>query len=177
MKRDIRELFKNEEFPKKKLPNFHEEEFLGKLEKLNKKEKSKPFVQIFKIAASIVLMLSVGYYFLSTESAVKQEDQPTLFVQVKQIEKEYLKNIREEWNDFLALTTDRNLIEKYKEKLLKLDTNYGKVSKQFEEKPNNINILESLINNLQLRLELLKDIKEHLKELNQKNTSNETIYL
>jgi len=177
MKRDIRELFKNEEFPKKKLPNFHEEEFLGKLEKLNKKEKSKPFVQIFKIAASIVLILSVGYYFLSTESAVKQEDQPTLFVQVKQIEKEYLRNIKTEWDTFVQLTTDHNLIEKYKQKLLNLDINYREASKQFTENHNDINILQSLINNLQLRLELLKDIKEHLKELNQKNTSNETIYL
>ena len=49
MKRDIRELFKNDAYPKKKLPSSHEEEFLGKLEKLNKKGKSKPFLQFFKI--------------------------------------------------------------------------------------------------------------------------------
>jgi len=177
MKRDIREIFKDEELPRKKLPSFHEVEFLQKLEILNKKQEPKPFFKTWKIAASIILMFSVGYYFLSTYTEVKQENQPTLLVQVKQIEKEYLKNIKTEWNTFVKLTTDKNLIEKYKEKLLNLDINYKEVSVQFEENPNNINILESLINNLQNRLQLLKNIKEHLKELNQKNTSNETIYL
>ncbi len=177
MKRDIRELFKDEEFPKKKLPAFHEEEFLEKLEKLHKKEQPKFIVQFFKIAASIVLMLSVGYYFLSTETAVNEEDKPTLFVKIQHIEKEYLKNIETEWNTFVTLTTDRNLVEKYKEKLRRLDMNYRELSKQFAENINDINMLESLINNLQLRLQLIKDIKEHLKELNQKHTSNETIYI
>ena len=38
MKRDIRELFKNDPYPKKKLPDYHEGEFLGKLEKLTKEK-------------------------------------------------------------------------------------------------------------------------------------------
>ncbi len=173
MKRDIRELFKNDAYPKKKLPNFHEGEFLGKLERFNKKKKSKPFFQTLKIAASIVLIFSVGYYLLD----LKTENNSTLFAQVKQIEKEYLQNIDTEWNTFVKLTADKKLIKKYKEKLMNLDINYKEVSVRFEENPNNINILESLINNLQNRLQLLKNIKEHLKELNQKNTSNETIYL
>lgn len=177
MKRDIRELFKDEEFPKKKLPSSHEEEFLGKLDKLAKKEKPKPYLQFFKIAGSIVLMLSVGYYFLSTKTAVKLEDQSTLFVQVKQIEMEYLNNIHKEWNDFVALTNDKNLVENYREKLSALDISYKETTKQFKLSPNNISVLEKLIKNLQTRLQYLKDIQDHIKNLNQNNISYETITL
>lgn len=177
MKRDIREFFKDEEFPKKKLPNFHEGEFLGKLEKLNKKEKPKPFLHFFKIAASIVLMLSVSYYFLQTKTEIKKENQPTLFVQVKQIEKEYLNNIHKEWNEFVALTNDKNLVANYKEKLTALDIRYKETIKQFNLSPNNISVLEKLIKNLQTRLQYLKDIQDHIKNLNQNNISYETITL
>ena len=173
MKRDIREIFNTDEFPKKKLPDFHEDEFLKKLETLNKKKKLKSVSKIWKVAVSIVFIFSVGYYFLDT----KTETDSTLVTEIKQIEKEYLQNIETEWNTFVKLTSDKKLIEKYKEKLLNLDMSYLEVSEQFKKNPNNINILESLINNLQNRLQLIKDIKEHLKELNQKNTSNETIYL
>lgn len=177
MKRDIRELFKNDAYPKKKLPNFHEAEFLGKLEKFTKKEKPKPFLQILKIAASIVLMLSVGYYFLNAKTEIKEENHPTLYVQVKQIEKEYLNNIHKEWNDFVALTNDKNLVENYKEKLSALDISYKETTKQFKLSPNNISVLEKLIKNLQTRLQYLKDIQDHIKNLNQNNISYETITL
>jgi hypothetical protein len=172
MKRDIREIFRKNELPKKKLPDFHKDEFLGKLEKFNKKEKPKSF---FKIVVSIALILSVGYYFLNSETEIKQENQPTLLVQVKQIEKEYLNNINKEWNNFVKLTDDKNLIKKYKEKLSALDIGYKEISKQFKIESNNISVLEKLIKNLQTRLQFLKDIQNHIKILNQKNISYETI--
>jgi hypothetical protein len=177
MKRDIREIFKNEQLPKKKLLSFHEDEFLGKLNKSTKKEQPKPFFQVFKIAASIVLMLSVGYYFLNTGAEIKRDNQSTILVQVQQIEEEYLNNINEEWHGFIKVANDTVLVKKYKQKLKESEINYILITKKFKENPNSINILESLINNLQRRLQLVKDIKEHIKELNQKNTSNETIYL
>ena len=173
MKRDIRKIFNTDEFPKKKLPDFHEDEFLKKLETLNKMKKPKPTFKIWKVAVSIALVFSVGYYLLD----VKTETDSTFITKIEQVEKEYLQNIEAEWYTFVKLTSDKKLIEKYKEKLLTLDMNYQEISKQFKEYPKNINILESLISNLQNRLQLIKDIKEHLKELNQKNTSNETIYL
>jgi hypothetical protein len=168
MKQDIREIFKNEALQKKKLPNFHEDEFLGKLEKTSKK---KPISHIWKIAVSIALLFSVGYYFLNTKVKIE----PTLFVQVKQIEKEYLQNIKTEWKNFVALTDDENLIKKYKEKLSALDVGYKEITKQFNKAPNNIFVLEKLIKNLQTRLQFLKDIQSHIKILNQKNISYETI--
>jgi hypothetical protein len=175
MKRDIREIFKKEALQKKKLPNFHEDEFLRKLKEQNKNEKPQSSFLILKVAVSIALIISVGYIFLKSE--IKADSQPKLLVQVKKIEKEYLNQINIEWKNFVKLTKDENLIQKYKEKLFSLNEDYKSITKQLEKDAYNVFVLENLIKNLQRRLELIKDIKEHLKELNKKMTSNETIYL
>lgn len=175
MKQDIREIFKKETLQKKKLPIFHEDEFLGKLKAHHKKEKPKSSFRIFKIAVSIALVISVGYYFLRPEIII--DSQSASLVQVRKIEKEYLNQINKEWKSFVKLTKDKNLIQKYEEKLFNLNEDYKDISKQFEKDTNNVFVLENLIKNLQRRLQLLKDIQNHIKELNQKNTSYETIYL
>lgn len=173
MKQDIRGLFRRQEFPKKKLPESHEEEFLEKLKKTkNKNTKKKKRVSFFKIAAVVLILFSIGVYFQK-----KNNQDATLEAQIEQIEKEYLKNIDKEWKAFINVTDDQNLIQKYKGKLQELDNSYKEISKQYKKNANNISILEGLIENLQRRLQLLKNIKEHVKELHQNNTSNETIYL
>ena len=100
-----------------------------------------------------------------------------LEIQFEGIENEYLININKEWNAFIEVANDTILIRKYKEKLKDSNTDYKKITTQLKELPNNINVLESLIDNLQRRLQLIRDIKEHINELNQKKTSNETIYI
>ena len=178
MKQDIREIFKNDELPKKKLPGLHKEEFLEKLEKFNIKEKkNRSNFKVWKLAMSIAILLSVGYYFFSTSTEIKIDKQATILMQVQQIEIEYLQNIKTEWENFVKLTDDKNLIKKYKEKLSALDIDYKEITKQFKIAPNNISVLEKLISNLQTRLRLLKNIKEHIQELNQKNISYETIII
>lgn len=175
MKQDIREIFKKDTVQKKKLPDLHEEEFLEKLEKLNKKEKPRISFRTLKIVASIALIISVGYYFSKTE--IKTDSRSTLLVKVKKIEQEYLSQINKEWKSFVKLTKDENLIQKYEEKLFNLNEDYKEITKQFEKGTNNIFVLEKLIENLQRRLQLLKGIQNHIKELDQEKTSHETIYL
>jgi len=177
MEHDIRNLFDKNELPKKELPKFHREEFI---EKLNQSEEKKPKRKSFlflKIASSIALIISLGYYYLENTSETEIIAKTQIQLQVEKVEKEYLINIDKEWKNFVEVTNDTILIKKYEEKLKEFDLDYNKISFQFKENPNNINVLESLIYNLQRRLQLIKDIKEHVKELNQKNTSNETIYL
>lgn len=173
MKQDIRDLFNGDKFPKKKLPTSHEEEFLKKLKKgKNKRLQKSKMLPFLRVAAFVVLLFSVGIYFQ------KEKGQKTaLESQIEQIEKEYLKDIDKEWKAFIKITDDQNLIKRYKEKLQELDDSYKEISEQYSKDSNDISAIESLIENLQRRLQLLKDIKEHIIELNQKNKSNETIYL
>jgi len=176
MERDIRDLFKDEGFDIE-LPKNHKEEFKEKLEFQNNKKRifKKPLV--FKIASAIIILFSISFYFFLDKNSKIESNENNLQAQVKAIEKEYLTQIDSEWQQFLAISNDSILIKKYEKKLKNFDKEYLQITNQLKEAPNSINILEALIINLQRRLELIKDVKEHIKELNQKNTSNETIYL
>jgi hypothetical protein len=173
MEHDIRDLFKNETNTKKKIPKNNREEFITKLAVLNPKKRTKKLA-ILKIAASILLLFSCIYLYQKENLKVEKS---AFEIQVEKIEKDYINNIDKEWKGFLAIAKDTVLIQKYEVKLKESDTEYSRITKQLKKNPNNVNILESLIENLQRRLQLIKDIKEHMKELNQKNKSNETIYL
>ena len=168
MKRDIRELFNKEDDIKHELSPNHREEFLSKL---NAEESSKSN-KIFwlKIAAVFVVALSVGYFVLNREEA---EEISPLVAQIEAVEAEYLDNIHAEWINFVAATNDENLVKRYEQKLTDLDNDYQEISEAFKSDTNNILVVELLIANLQTRLELLKDIQEHINILNQKNEQNE----
>ncbi|MET2986409.1 hypothetical protein [Aureibaculum conchae] len=177
MKRDIRELFRGEDLDSKKLPPNHRIEFTEKL-KFSKTEKPKKGnLGIFlKFAASFVLIIAAGYYIMNQKSSKIKGPTP-LELQVQQIEQDYLREIDNEWQNFVKIAYDQKLIDRYKEKLNNLDNNYKEISKSFNESPNNITVLEGLIGNLQTRLQLLKNIQNHIKILNEKQRTNETIIL
>ena len=178
MERDIRNLFEGDEHSNIELPKNHREDFVTKLQHQHKKKQGFQKTVLLKIAVAIVLIFSVAIYvFVDDQSSLENKEESTFQAQIKAIEKEYLENINSEWQQFVAISNDSILIKKYRVKLKNFDNEYRKITTQLQKTPNNINILESLINNLQRRLELVKNIKEHIKELNQKNTSNETIYL
>ena len=173
MERNIRDLFKNDDESNLEIPENHRAEFLEKLTKQNSKNKGFSKRKIVSIVASVVILVSFSIYFFQVNDAKKLPFQ----VQVAEIEKEYLSSIDKEWQKFIEVAKDSILVKKYEQKLNDFDTEYQKITKQLKQTPNNIYVLESLIENLQRRLELIKNIKEHIKELNQKQTSNETIYL
>ncbi|WP_405563721.1 hypothetical protein [Polaribacter sp. Asnod6-C07] len=175
MEHDIRDLFQENDDFKKDLPKSHREDFIKKLNKNNTPKPKWKFGTTYKIAASVALILSLMYFF-----SIKTDDidnTNSFENQFSKIEKDYLKNIDKEWKQFKKITTDTLLIRKYEEKLNNFNDDYKKITNQLKEFPNDINLLESLITNLQRRLQLIKEINEHIKELNPKNTSNETIYI
>lgn len=166
MKRDIRDLFKNEEEQRiKELPSNYRSEFLGRL-KQQHKPKQKPYAWL-SIAAVLLIALTIGFSYLNSES----EDQQTapILAQIESIEAEYLADIETEWRSFIAIAEDEVLVERFRKKLKELDTDYKDISVQFKTDTNNILVIEALVDNLQTRLQILKDIQAHIKILNQKN--------
>ncbi|MFK8059911.1 MAG: hypothetical protein AB8B78_07455 [Polaribacter sp.] len=174
MEHDIRDLFNKNEETHIEISKNHRIEFLQKLAHQHKKKSGFQSKNIYKIGAFIAIILVCIVYYFNSNHLV---DKTPLQIQVAEIEKEYLNNIDKEWNSFIKVANDSVLVNKYKIKMRDFDKDYQKITFELQENPNSINVLEALINNLQRRLELIKNIKEHLKELNQKNTSNETIYL
>lgn len=177
MEHDIRNLFNINQFEKKKLPDFHKAEFTKRLENASAKKNKNTFFSKTKIAVFFLLMIfGVSIYFTFSEEE-EQIKESLIFVEIEKIEKEYVANIDIEWQKFIKITNDTILINKYQQKLQNSNKDYKKLTLTFKESPNNIMVLETLIHNLQKRLQLLKDIQEHINELNQKNATNETIYL
>ena len=174
MERDIRDLFFKDDVDNKEIPKNHREDFMKKLEEHQPKKEPKKSYTFLKIVASFLLIISCVLIYNNT---IATPQKSAVELQMQAIEKDYLVNIDKEWNSFKKIATDTILIRKYEEKLKESKVDYQKITKQLKELPNNINVLQSLIDNLQRRLQLIKDIKEHINELNQKNTSNETIYI
>lgn len=163
MKQDIRNLFKAED-DLKTLPKNHRIEFLEKLEKQSKKKATFPWL---KIAAVLLIALTIGFsLFYNKPEEVKVSP---IVAQIEAIEVEYFANIKAEWESFIAITDDDILVERFKNKLEDLDKDYQEISAQFKKDSNNILVIESLIENLQTRLQILKDIQKHIKILNQNN--------
>ena len=167
MQRDIRDLFKEDE-RLKTLPESHRTEFLGKL-KTSKEKKRNPFIWL-KIAAVLVIGLMIGYAVINRDS---EKNVSPMIAQIEAVEAEYLRDIQEEWQNFVAITDDKVLVERFKKRLDELDKDYQEISQQFKNDSNNIEVVETLVENLQTRLQILKDIQEHIKILNQKSEHHE----
>ena len=118
MERDIRNLFNENEYSKIEISKNHRIEFLQKLTHHNKKQHSFQIRNIFKIAASLVIILVCAVYYFNSNN---QDEKISLQIQVAEIEKEYLINIEKEWESFKAVAEDSILVHKYKLKMLDFD--------------------------------------------------------
>lgn len=167
MKQDIRELFGMEE-DLKTLPDNHRAEFLDKLNQ-QKQSKNKRYTWIRAVAV-VVVALTIGFALYPIQPT---ENISPFIAQVEAVEAEYLEEIKTEWQNFVAIADDEVLVERFRKKLDELDADYKNISIQFRANPNNIEIVELLIDNLQTRSQILKNIQEHIKILNQNNEQYE----
>ena len=170
MKQDIRTLF-TEEDDLKPLPKNHRSEFADKLKKQSK-PKQNPYAWL-SAAAILIMALTIGFNVMEMESKPELNHVSPIIAQVEAVEAEYLKDIETEWQSFIAIADDAVLVERFRKKLKDLDTDYQDISVQFKDDSNNILVIEALVENLQTRLQILKDIQKHINILNQKNERNE----
>lgn len=178
MKQDIRNLFRDEDVEsvdvsRKQLPDNHRQEFYDQLKASRPRRTSKINTSyLIKVAALITVFLALTITMFTTMDSTPNQivETSSMETQIEAIEKEYLASIDQEWKRFLVVANDEKLVERYKEKLDDLDTDYKEISLQFKADNTNILVIEALVDNLKTRLQLLKDIQEHINVLNQKRT-------
>lgn len=170
MKQDIRNLF-NEEDDLKTLPKHHRTAFAEKLKKQSR-SKQNPYAWL-SAAAILIIALTIGFNVIEKETKPEANQPPPIIAQVEAVEAEYLANIETEWQSFIAIADDAVLVERFRKKLDELDADYQVISLQFKEDSNNILVIEALVENLQTRLQILKDIQKHINILNQNNEQYE----
>ena len=189
MEQDLREMFNKEKREQKfTINNGHEERFLEKLQQSLPEDK-KPNRAWMKVAASIIVILSVGvgYFLLNENSIIKNtvvgndpiNEKQTEFTfgdlspDLKKVENYYVANINLELAKLEVSPDTKDLIDGYMEQLNNLNLEYKTLNAELKELGPNEQTITALIENLQLRLQLLQKLKRKLNEL--KLSKNEQI--
>ncbi|MFK7748884.1 MAG: hypothetical protein AB8B65_10860 [Kordia sp.] len=167
MRKNIKDILNENDAPLEtpKLPKGHRAEFLEKLSATETVSTSNPpFTYWRAIAAACVLLIGIGA-FVYTNNGGKKVEQTSLFTEMKSIEDKYLQDIASEWKSFQLTANDNYLVKKYEERLKNLDASYQELKEVFLVEKNSLTTLEKMIKNLQMRLNLLQEIQQHLKRL------------
>ncbi len=188
MAQDIRKLFKEQQsLEKSQLETGHEDRFLAKLEdELPANQRRIVPFWFIKAAASLVLLVSAGYFaykfFKPTPpiegvEVVDTQNQKTdnhislgdISPDLKKIEDYYVTNINYELSQVDINDDNKQLFDSYMTKLSELNDEYKILSEELNKIGPNELTVNALIENLQLRLQLLYQLKKKLNELKEQN--------
>lgn len=183
MQKDIREMMKDYKDDNITLSKHHEDNFKGLLmrEMHPKKTKNKTYKWL-SIAVSIVLFVSLGIKFYPTKTIEKdpeiRSNEITLgniSPEFQTIETYYQNSIKLEISQLDLSEEYKDFVDEYLLKIAELTKEYKLLTKELNTNGVNDVTIDALIRNLQLRLQLLKRLKEQLKQLkNLKPKQNET---
>lgn len=183
MPKDIRDLAKDFQRKSVELSENHEEKFLKKLqEEFPKRKKSYKWLYT---AASIIILLGLGVQFYpfmnstdskpinttETEQVVNLGD---ISPEMKKIENYYLTAINYEIASLEVTPENKALLDEYFERISKLDADYKRLNQKLQKKGVNNETIDALITNLQLRLQLLIQLKDQVNDLQTKQNKNES---
>ena len=195
MAQDLRELFEKERNERKfSMKSGHEDRFMDKLEKELPAEQKRNYPFWFSVAASVVVLLGFGIYFLSQTG--RNHDEPNTNVvdvnteqehvipislgdlspDLKKIEDYYVANINLQLSELEFNDDNKALVDGYMEQLAELDREYNRLNKELNELGPNDDTINALINNLQLRLHLLQKLKTKLNQLKSSKNEQESSY-
>lgn len=190
MAQDLRKLFEEQRGKDKPLmKQGHEDRLLKRMEEELPKEKKSSF-SFLKIAAAVLILFSAGFMIYQkyievppAESEVVEKE-TNLEIQkgislgdlspdLKKVEAYYVANINLELSKLEISDENEALINSYMKQLDALNTEYKNLNNELNEIGPNDQTISALIQNLQLRLQLLQKLKKKLNEL--KTSKNEQV--
>jgi hypothetical protein len=190
MEQDLRELFRKSDSvePRELLKEGHEVRFEKKLDKAFPKRNTARFLYV-KIAAAVVLILAAGYFLMQMLNSNELKNTPEIVntdkkgangqtislgdisPNLKKVEDYYVANIYLELSEIEVTKENKSLFNEYMLKLSELNKEYENLNVELADIGPNEPTITALIDNLQLRLQLLYQLKEKLNEL--KETKND----
>lgn len=178
MSKDIRKLTRNFQEDTIGLSENHEEKFSKRItQEFPKKKKSYQWIYA---AATIVLFIGFGIKFYVTKNATTSTDSKieiialgTISPEMKKIENYYLTAINYEMASLEVTSENKALLDEYLEKMGKLTIDYKRLNHQLENKGINNKTINALITNLQLRLQLLIQLKDQVNNIQSKEKKDE----
>ena len=194
MAQDIRKMLQEDRSLPSKPPKGHQNRFEARLKKAFPQEEQERSSNrnffFLKIAAVLIVVLGVGFFFLNQESGftgnqitdapVETEVEPSEAIPVtkeyqlsdespefRKIENFYLASLNLELAKLEVNDTNKALVDSFMKQLAGLDEEYKKLNAEINETGLSESSVEALISNLQLRLELLYKLKNKIKDINQ----------
>ena len=173
MGQDIKKLFEETpEMVSREIPKGHRSRFESKLDSEFKNPKSN--VGLMRIAASIALVVSLGfagfYYFSSVDIAEnKINSMADISPDLKKVEDYYLTHINYQFSKIKFTDDNRVFLEAYFVEMGVLQEQYKKTIATLNSDDISDETIDALIENLQMRLKLMYQLKGKLKKLDNLN--------
>ncbi|MEL4307804.1 hypothetical protein [Joostella sp. CR20] len=190
MAKDIKELLQaSKDDSAFQLPKGHRDRFATLLDEKLPQKKQKNTYLLWKVAAVIAVVFGVGisvYFNTNTEvetnavvaTPTQNSSEETAKItlgdispDLKKVEDFYVANINLELADIDLTEANKKLLDGYMNRLSELNDAYKELTLELNEVGPNNQTINALINNLQLRLQLLYRLKEKINEL--KETEHE----
>lgn len=186
MSQDLRKMFKNVDSKlEHSIKDGHEGRFLERLEQEFPTAR-KVRIPWFGIAASVVILVGMAFFILENkhpeepiQTTVVESDAVTpekngislgdLSPDLQKVENYYMVNINLELSRLEVSDRNKALIDSFMERLEELNQEYKNLNEELNTIGPNDQTISALINNLQLRLQLLHKLKEKLQELKAQN--------
>lgn len=185
MPKDLKKILQNQKISSGELSKNHRINFEARLKNELHVPKSSKY-RFLKIAASFLVLIGLGssLFYISNQnselpkSVAKIESLGSISPELKNIENYYLASIQTEILELNQTTENKELLDGYLEKISELSEDYKLLTKQLNTDGLNEKTINALIENLQLRLKLLYQLKTQLNELKNLNTlENENIHI
>jgi len=186
MGQDLREMFDRERKEKKVvLKEGHDLRFAEKLEKVMPKSKNR--FRLWQVAASILVICSLGFatylQFAKNDvipvTVVNKKELNTNFSlgdlspDLKKVENYYVANINLEFSKLEVSEDNKAVVDSFMDRLSELNDEYEALTLELNQMGPNDQTITALIDNLQMRLQLLQKLKKQLNQL--KSSKNEQI--
>ena len=192
MGQDIRKMMRDYSPETPKLSKGHEARFEARLDALEEKPKGNMYFWL-RIAAVVLIIFTVGGLVYNsfgpndpndgitvTEDNTTANDVAQSFTlgdispDLKKIESYYTTGINVQLASLQVNDDNKELVDSYMQRLSELDAEYQVLNKELNEVGPNEATITALVDNLQLRLELLFKLKNKLEELKKQNNENFT---
>ncbi len=187
MQQDIREKLKDYKEDHIELSKKHSNKFEALLQQeLHPQKTKKNTIKWLSIAASIVLLVSLGIQFYPSKNNIKNSKRDTetssafitlgnISPEFNTIETYYVNSINLEISQLDLSEENKDIVDVYLVKIAELTKEYKSLTKELNTNGVNDATIDALVRNLQLRLKLLQRLKKQLKQLKNLNTTqNET---
>ena len=195
MAQDLKELFERERNTRKySMKSGHENRFMDRLEKELPVSRKRSYNFWLSIAASVIVLFGLGFFLISQSEQIDPDPKTTivdtntkdesivpislgdLSPDLKKIENYYVTNISLQLSELDFNPGNKALVDSYMEQLAELDSEYNRLNNELNELGPNDDTISALINNLQLRLQLLQKLKTKLNQLKSSENEQESSY-